>query len=359
VTDEAKDPPARGGLFARFRRPAATEPAATEAAVAPAAVAPPADLPPPELPPEPPAGWLQRLRRGLGRSSSKLTDGIAAIFTKRRLDDDAIDALEELLIGADLGIKTAAELTGNLRRTRFGKDVTHQEVRGALAADIARILEPVAKPLAIEPSHRPHIVLVVGVNGSGKTTTIGKLAGLYRAAGHSVMLAAGDTFRAAAVEQLKIWGERAGVPVISRPEGSDAAALAFDAVGAARAAGADLLLIDTAGRLHNKAHLMEELAKVVRVLKKVDPSAPHDCLLVLDATIGQNAHAQVETFRAMVDVTGLIVTKLDGSAKGGVLVGLAAAFGLPVHAVGVGETIDDLRPFAAQDFADGLMGLRT
>jgi fused signal recognition particle receptor len=357
--DHAKDPPARGGLFARFRRaPAAPEPPADTTPTAP-------EIPPPEASPaaslaEPaaPGGWLQRLRRGLGRSSSKLTDGIAAIFTKRRLDDDAIEALEELLIGADLGIKTAGTLTGNLRRARFGKDVSDQEVRGALAADIAQILEAVAKPLTIDPSHRPHIVLVVGVNGSGKTTTIGKLAGLYRAAGHKVMLAAGDTFRAAAVEQLKIWGERAGVPVISRPAGSDAAALAFDALGEARAAGADLLLIDTAGRLHNKANLMEELAKVVRVLKKIDPSAPHDCLLVLDATIGQNAHAQVETFRAMVNVTGLVVTKLDGSAKGGVLVGLAAAFGLPVHAIGVGETLDDLRPFAAQDFADSLMGLR-
>jgi fused signal recognition particle receptor len=351
---ESVDAPTRGGWFARFRKPAPHGEAPAEAATPSEPPDPPAD-PAPQAPAQ---GWFARLRQGLSRSSSKLTDGIAAIFTKRRLDDDAIEALEELLIGADLGIKTAAELTGNLRRTRFGKDVTDAEVRSALAADVARILEPVAKPLAIDPARKPHIVLVVGVNGSGKTTTIGKLAGLYRAAGHTVMLAAGDTFRAAAVAQLKIWGERAGVPVVSRPEGSDAAALAFDAVGEARAAGADLLLIDTAGRLHNKADLMAELAKVVRVLKKVDPDAPHDCLLVLDATIGQNAHSQVETFRSMVNVTGLVVTKLDGSAKGGVLVGLAAAFGLPVHAIGVGETIDDLRPFAAQDFADSLMGLR-
>ena len=303
-------------------------------------------------------GWFRRLRQGLTRSSSKLTEGIAAIFTKRRLDDDAIEKLEELLIAADLGVKTASALTTNLRRTRFGKDVTDEEVRGALAADIARILEPVAKPLAIDPARKPHVVLVVGVNGSGKTTTIGKLASLQRAAGRSVMLAAGDTFRAAAVEQLKIWGARADVPVVSGPEGADAAALAFDALTAARAAGADVLLIDTAGRLHNKADLMAELAKVVRVLKKVDADAPHDCLLVLDATIGQNAHAQVETFRSMVNITGLVVTKLDGSAKGGVLVGLAEAFGLPVHAIGVGETIDDLRPFTATDYADSLMGLR-
>jgi fused signal recognition particle receptor len=304
-------------------------------------------------------GWFRRLRQGLTRSSSKLTEGIAAIFTKRRLDDEAIEELEELLITADLGVKTAAELTANLRRTRFGKDVTDQEVRAAIAGDVARLLEPVAKPLAIDPSHRPHIVLVVGVNGSGKTTTIGKLASLYAKAGQRVMLAAGDTFRAAAVEQLKIWGERAGATVIARPTGADAAALAFDAANAARDAGADLLLIDTAGRLHNKADLMDELAKVIRVLKKVDPTAPHDCLLVLDATTGQNAHAQVETFRALVKVTGLVVTKLDGSAKGGVLVSLAEKFGMPVHAVGVGEGIDDLRPFKAQEFADGLMGVKS
>jgi fused signal recognition particle receptor len=373
MDDAPKDPPAPReddkprGWFARLRDAVTPESKSETTADSPADAAPPAPEPPAPAsapaaaaaePGAPATGWFQRLRRGLARSSSKLTDGITAIFTKRRLDDDAIEALEELLIGADLGVKTAATLTANLRRTRFGKDVSDDEVRGALAADIAEILAPVAKPLAIDPAHKPHIVLVVGVNGSGKTTTIGKLASLERAAGRRVMLAAGDTFRAAAVEQLKIWGERAQVPVISRPEGADAAALAFDAVGEARAAGADLLLIDTAGRLHNKADLMAELAKVVRVLKKLDPAAPHDCLLVLDATIGQNAHAQVETFRGMVNITGLVVTKLDGSAKGGVLVGLAERFGLPVHAIGVGETLEDLRPFAAQDFADSLMGLR-
>ena len=372
--DATGDAKPRAGWFARFRRGSDDTKPQAEPGPEPApepepapdvvAAALPADAPAPheETPDEAaePArrGWFRRLRKGLSRSSSKLTGGIAAIFTKRKLDDAAIEALEEVLIGADLGVAASAELAQNLRRTRFGKDVSDEEVRGALAADIARILEPVAKPLAIEPARRPHVVLVVGVNGSGKTTTIGKLAHLYRADGHRVMIAAGDTFRAAAVEQLKIWGERAQVPVVSRPEGTDAAALAFDALTEARAAGADLLLIDTAGRLHNKADLMAELAKVVRVIKKLDADAPHTCLLVLDATTGQNAHAQVEIFRSMVNVTGLVVTKLDGSAKGGVLVGLAQKFGLPVHAIGVGETLDDLRPFAAQDFADSLMGLR-
>ncbi len=302
-------------------------------------------------------GWLSRLRAGLTRSSSKLTEGIATIFARRKLDDDAIEALEDLLISADLGVSIAAELTANLRRTRFGKDVTDEEVREALAADIERMLLPVAKPLPVRTGLKPQVVLVVGVNGSGKTTTIGKLAQLNRSAGRSVMMAAGDTFRAAAVEQLKIWGQRTGVPVVARPPGADPAALAYDAVVEAQAAGTDLLLIDTAGRLHNKSDLMAELAKVVRVLKKADPAAPHDCLLVLDATIGQNAHAQVETFREIVSITGLVLTKLDGSAKGGVVVSLAERYGMPVHAIGVGETADDLRPFSADAFARSLMGL--
>jgi fused signal recognition particle receptor len=302
------------------------------------------------------AGWFRRLASGLSRTSSKLTGGIAAILTKRKLDDEAIEALEELLIAADLGVKTAAKLAGNLRRTRFGKEVSDEEVRSALAEDVAEILTPLARPLAIDPARRPHVVLVVGVNGSGKTTTIGKLAHLYQGEGHKVMLAAGDTFRAAAVEQLKVWGQRAGVPVISRPTGSDAPALAYDAIVEARGSGADLLLIDTAGRLQNKADLMAELAKVVRVMKKIDETAPHDVLLVLDATVGQNAHSQVEIFRQIVNVTGLVITKLDGSAKGGVIVALAEKFGLPVHAVGVGEAADDLRPFSADAFARGLMG---
>jgi len=301
-------------------------------------------------------GWFQRLKSGLSRSSAKLTDSITGIFTKRKLDRALLDELEEALIAADLGPATAARLTATLAKDRFDKEVTSDEVRTLFADEIAEILAPVAKPLVIAP-HRPHVVLVVGVNGSGKTTTIGKLARLYQGQGKRVMLAAGDTFRAAAVEQLKIWGARANVPVIARGEGADPAGLAFDAVQEAKTQGIDLLLIDTAGRLQNKAGLMEELAKIVRVIRKLDPEAPHSCLLVLDATTGQNAHAQVETFKTMSPVGALVLTKLDGSAKGGVLVALAEKFKLPVVAIGVGEGIDDLRPFEARAFARGLMGL--
>ena len=302
-------------------------------------------------------GWFQRLKSGLSRSSGKLGDGITGIFTKRRLDDQALEELEDLLITADLGVATAARLTANLAKTRFDKQVDPQEVREALATDIAKILEPVAQPLLLDPAKKPNVVLVVGVNGSGKTTTIGKLAAHYRREGLAVRLAAGDTFRAAAIEQLKIWGERAGCPVVAGNQGADAAGLAFSAVEAARAAGDDLLLIDTAGRLHNKAELMAELQKVARVIKKVEPSAPHHVVLVLDATTGQNALSQVGTFKELVDITGLVVTKLDGSARGGVLVALAEKFGLPVHVVGVGEGADDFRPFTARDFARALVGL--
>jgi len=304
-------------------------------------------------------GWLARLKAGLSRSSGKLGDGISGIFTKRRLDDAALEELEELLISADLGVATAAKLAADLARERFDKDVSPEEVRGALAADVAAILEPVAQPLAVDPAHRPHVVLVVGVNGSGKTTTIGKIAKSESDQGLKVMLAAGDTFRAAAIDQLKIWGERTSCEVVAKAPGADASGLAYEALERARSEGVDLLLIDTAGRLHNKADLMAELQKIIRVLKKLDPEAPHDCLLVLDATTGQNAHAQVETFKQLVQVTGLIVTKLDGSARGGVLVALAERFGLPVHAIGVGESAEDLRPFAARDFARSLMGLET
>jgi fused signal recognition particle receptor len=302
-------------------------------------------------------GWLARLKAGLSRSSGKLGDGISGIFTKRRLDDAALEELEELLISADLGVATSAKLAANLARERFDKDVSPEEVRGALAADVAEILAPVAAPLTVDPARRPHVVLVVGVNGSGKTTTIGKLAKAQRDQGRKVMLAAGDTFRAAAIDQLKIWGERTASTVVAKAPGADAAGLAYEALERARTENIDLLLIDTAGRLHNKADLMAELQKVIRVLKKLDPDAPHDCLLVLDATTGQNAHAQVETFKELVQVTGLIVTKLDGSARGGVLVALAERFGLPVHAIGVGEGAEDLKPFAARDFARSLMGL--
>ena len=304
-------------------------------------------------------GWLARLKAGLSRSSGKLGDGISGIFTKRKLDDDALEELEELLISADLGVATAAKLAAGLARERFDKDVSPEEVRGALAADVAGILEPVAQPLVVDPAHRPHVVLVVGVNGSGKTTTIGKIAKSESDQGCKVMLAAGDTFRAAAIDQLKIWGERTSCEVVAKAPGADASGLAYEALERARSEGVDLLLIDTAGRLHNKADLMAELQKIIRVLKKLDPEAPHDCLLVLDATTGQNAHAQVETFKQLVQVTGLIVTKLDGSARGGVLVALAERFGLPVHAIGVGESAEDLRPFAARDFARSLMGLET
>ena len=302
-------------------------------------------------------GWFTRLRGGLARSSSKLAEGIGAILTKRRLDEAMIGELEELLIGVDLGVSTAARLTRDLAKARFDQEVTAEEVKERFAEDIAAELRPYAKPLAIDPAHRPHVMLVVGVNGSGKTTTIGKLARLFAAEGNSVWLAAGDTFRAAAVEQLKIWGERAGAQVIAKDAGADAAGLAFEALERAKAAGADVLLIDTAGRLHNKADLMAELQKIVRVIKKIAPEAPHDTLLVLDATTGQNAHAQVETFRAMVEITGLILAKLDGTARGGVLVALAERFKLPVHAIGIGEGPDDLRPFDARAFARSLFDL--
>jgi fused signal recognition particle receptor len=302
-------------------------------------------------------GWLARLKTGLGKTASRLSQGIAALVTKRRLDQAMLDELEETLIQADLGVATAAKLIERLRRERFDKDVTSDEVREAFAAAAAEILAPVASRLAPDPRRKPHVVLVVGVNGSGKTTTIGKLAHRWKLDGLKVMLAAGDTFRAAAVEQLQIWGERAGVPVISGAPGADSAGLAYEALERAKREAADVLAIDTAGRLHNKAHLMEELAKLVRVIRKLDPTAPHDTILVLDATIGQNAHQQVDVFAKALPLTGLIVTKLDGTAKGGVLVGLADAFKIPVVAVGVGESADDLQPFEAKAFARSLMGL--
>ncbi len=301
--------------------------------------------------------WFARLKDGLKRSSSKLTTGIADIFTKRRLDDDALEEFEDLLITSDLGVTTAAKLGAELSRTRFDKEVDPAEIQEFIATEVAKILEPVAKPLVIDATRKHHVILVVGVNGSGKTTTIGKLAKTYRDQGLKVMMAAGDTFRAAAVEQLKVWGERTGCPVIARDTGADAAGLAFDAIDQAKREGYDLLLIDTAGRLQNKAHLMDELKKIVRVIHKRDETAPHDTLLVLDATTGQNAHSQVEVFSEATNVTGLIVTKLDGTAKGGVVVALAEKFAKPVHAIGVGESAEDLRPFEAKSFARSLAGL--
>jgi len=275
---------------------------------------------------------------------------------RRALDDDMLEQLEELLIASDMGVDIALRVTANMAEGRYGKQMSVREIKEVLSAEVARVMEPVARPMPIYP-RTPQVVLVVGVNGSGKTTTIGKLASQFRAAGKSVVIAAGDTFRAAAVEQLQVWGERAGVPVMTAPEGSDPAALAFDAMVRAEAEGADLLMIDTAGRLQNRADLMEELAKIVRVIRKRDPDAPHNTLLVLDATTGQNALRQVELFGKMADVSGLVMTKLDGTAKGGVLVALADRFGLPIHAIGVGEQIDDLQPFDPQDFADALVGL--
>ena len=302
-------------------------------------------------------GFLSRLKDGLARSTQKLTQGIAAVFTKRKLDDEALEELENLLISADLGTAVAARVIANFRRTRFGREVGEDEIRTALAEEIAAILAPVARPLEIDRSRRPHVALVVGVNGTGKTTTIGKLAQFHSEAGLRCMMVAGDTFRAAAVEQLQIWGTRTNTPVIAGSQNADSAGLAFDALARAKADNIDLLLIDTAGRLHNKSALMEELGKIIRVIRKQDATAPHSVLLVLDATTGQNAIQQVGTFKDMVDVTGLIVTKLDGSARGGIVVALAEAYNLPVHAVGVGEQATDLRPFDAQTFARGLVGI--
>lgn len=323
--------------------------------------------------------FFKKLRDRMFRSSDKIGEGLEALVQdapeaaaekpgllgrifgagdepRRVLDDAMLESLEEVLIKADMGVDTAVRVTANIAEGRFGKRVSSGELRAALSDEIARIMGPVARPLPLYPQ-KPQVVLVVGVNGSGKTTTIGKLASQFKAAGKSVVIAAGDTFRAAAVEQLQVWGQRAGVPVLTAPEGSDPASLAFDALTRAQADGADLLLIDTAGRLQNRQDLMEELAKIVRVLRKKDPSAPHNTILVLDATTGQNAVSQVEIFRKIADVSGLVMTKLDGTAKGGVLVSLADKFGLPIHAIGLGEQIDDLAAFDPEEFARALVGL--
>lgn len=302
-------------------------------------------------------GWFARLKAGLGRTSSRLVGGISDLFTKKKLDEATLAGLEDLLISADLGAATATKLVQDLAKARFGKDITEAEVREIFAAEIAKVLEPVARPLSPDPTRKPFVILMVGVNGAGKTTTIGKLAKQYGEQGLTVALAAGDTFRAAAVEQLKAWGSRAGAKVFARDAGTDAASLAFEALIESRKRGDDVLLIDTAGRLQNRDNLMQELQKIVRVIHKIDDSAPHATLLVLDATVGQNAHSQVDVFKTMVGVTGLVMTKLDGTAKGGVVVALAERFGLPMHFVGVGESADDLRPFSARAFARGLMGL--
>lgn len=295
--------------------------------------------------------WFQRLKSGLTKTSSRLTDGITSVFTKRKLDAETLEDFEDLLIQADLGVETAMRITETLRKGRFDKGLSPDDVRAVLADEVSEVLASVARPLKITPQNKPHVVLVVGVNGTGKTTTIGKYAKQFSGEGRKVMLAAGDTFRAAAIDQLKIWGERTGSQVIARDVGADSSGLAFDALTAARAQGCDVLLMDTAGRLQNKQALMDELEKMIRVIRKVDPTAPHDVVLVLDATTGQNALSQVEVFRDRAGVTGLVMTKLDGTARGGILVAIAAKFGLPVHAIGVGEGVDDLQPFDAGEFA--------
>lgn len=304
---------------------------------------------------EPKQGWFARLKSGLSKSSTQISSGITGIFTKRKLDDETLEELEELLIAADLGVKTAASITALLAKDRFDKEITPEEVRLAVANEVVKVLTPCALPLQLDASLKPQVILVCGVNGNGKTTTIGKLAKRYRQEGKKVMIAACDTFRAAAVEQLAVWAERAGVPLVQGAFQAEPASVAYMACEKALAEGVDVLLIDTAGRLQNKLNLMEELAKIVRVIKKILPEAPHNTLLVLDATTGQNAKSQVEIFTKLVQLTGLIITKLDGSAKGGIVVSLAEQFKLPIHAVGVGEGIEDLRPFEAEAFAKALV----
>jgi len=307
--------------------------------------------------PPPKKSWFGRLKDGLKRSTTALSSGIGDIFVKKKLDATTLEELEDLLIMSDLGVTVSRRVCDNLAKNRFDKEISPGEVQAALAREVAAILRPVARPLDLGPARKPHIILMVGVNGSGKTTTIGKLAKKFMNDGKSVMLAAGDTFRAAAIEQLQVWGARNRAPVIAGKVGADAAGLAYEAIERARADNIDVLMIDTAGRLQNKSHLMEELAKIIRVIKKQDPSAPHSTLLVLDATTGQNAILQAEVFREAADVSGLIMTKLDGTAKGGVLVACAEKFDLPIHAIGVGETIDDLQPFDADEFSRMLVGL--
>jgi fused signal recognition particle receptor len=308
---------------------------------------------------QPKRSWWRRLSDGLKRTSSSLGTAVADLVTKRKLDRAMLDDIEDVLLRADLGSEVAGRISAAVGEGRYDKAISADEVKAVVATEVEKVLARVAKPLTIDGAKKPFVVLVIGVNGSGKTTTIGKLASRFRAEGRKVMLAAGDTFRAAAIEQLKIWGERTGAPVIARGHGADAAGLAFDALAAAKADGIDVLLIDTAGRLQNKAELMNELEKVVRVMKKVDAEAPHAVLLVLDATVGQNALSQVDAFLKTAGVTGLVMTKLDGTARGGILVALSEKFGLPVHFIGVGEGVDDLAPFTAKDFAQAIAGIES
>ncbi len=337
-----------------LRRLFGTEASAPPPVAVPENPGPPEAAPPAVAPPK--QNWFQRLASGLKRSSDQLTGGIASVFTKKRLDNAMLDELEDILIQADFGIDMASSVTETLRRDRFDRDISSDEVRSVLATEVEKVLSPVALTLAIDRGRKPFVILMVGVNGSGKTTTIGKLASLFRSQGLAVMMAAGDTFRAAAIEQLQVWGQRTGSPVVARAAGSDASGLAYDAMNEAKAAGSDLLIIDTAGRLQNRDELMGELEKIIRVIKKVDPTAPHATLLTLDATTGQNALNQVEIFGKRAGVTGLVMTKLDGTARGGILVAIAKKYGLPVHFIGVGEGVDNLEPFAAADFARALVG---
>jgi fused signal recognition particle receptor len=343
------------GVFGMFRRPAepgATPPgeaADTSQAANPAAVAAATKATLPAAHKK--QGWLQRLKAGLTKTSARLSEDITGLFTKRKLDSDTLQDLEDLLIQADLGVETAMRITSALSQGRYEKGIAPEDVRAVLAAEVERTLAPVARPLEIDGAHKPHVILVVGVNGTGKTTTIGKLAQRFVQEGKRVTLAAGDTFRAAAIDQLEIWGTRTGAEVVAGAVGSDAAGLAFDAFKRARENASDVLLIDTAGRLQNKQALMDELEKVIRVLRKIDSTAPHQVLLVLDATTGQNALNQVEVFKDKAGVTGLVMTKLDGTARGGILVAISAKFGLPVHAIGIGEGVEDLVAFDAGEFA--------
>ncbi|HVV41305.1 MAG TPA: signal recognition particle-docking protein FtsY [Nitrobacter sp.] len=308
---------------------------------------------------KPKLSWWRRLSSGLKRTSSSLGGAVADLVTKRKLDRAMLEDIEDVLLRADLGTEVAARIAAAVGEGRYDKAISADDVKNVVAAEVGKVLAPVAQPLVIDPARKPFVILVVGVNGSGKTTTIGKLAAKFSAEGRKVMMAAGDTFRAAAIEQLKVWGERTGAPVVAGAQGSDSASLAFNALTAARDDKRDVLLIDTAGRLQNKAELMNELEKVVRVIKKVDASAPHAVLLVLDATVGQNALSQVEAFHRTAGVTGLVMTKLDGTARGGILVALSAKYKLPVHFIGVGEGVDDLAPFTATDFARAIAGIET
>ena len=350
--------------------PAAPEPAAPETPAPEPAPAPSAGDVAPEAPEPAPAAaaaaaeepaqkasWWSRLKQGLSRSSSSIGQGITDIFTKRKLDAETLEDLEEVLIRADLGVVTASRIAEAVGEGRYDKAIDPAEVRTILASEVEKVLAPVAQPLVVDAAKKPYVILVVGVNGSGKTTTIGKLAAKLSAEGKKVMLAAGDTFRAAAIEQLQIWGSRIGAKVVSRQQGADAAGLAFDAIAEAKAEGADVLIMDTAGRLQNRKELMDELEKVVRVMRKVDPEAPHASLLVIDATVGQNAMSQVEIFGRVAGVTGLVMTKLDGTARGGILVAISEKHKLPVHFIGVGESQDDLEPFEARDFARAIAGI--